>query len=108
MDRTEKISKVKAILGIDGNSEDTLIGTYVDLAESEILAWMYNGKTPTTVTTVPTKYETTQIMSVVSGYTIRGAEGQKMHYENGVQRTFVYDDMIAYIHSHVIPMVEVF
>lgn len=108
MTHTEKIESIKAILDIKDNTEDALLGTYLTLAKNEIIAWMYDGKEPETVVDVPKKYETTQIMAVVSGYTIRGAEGQKMHYENGVQRTFVYDDMVAYIHSHVIPMIEVF
>ena len=49
----------------------------------------------------------TQVHAVIAGYSISGAENQTAHSENGISRSFKYEDMIAYIRSHVIPIVKV-
>lgn len=89
-------------------SEDTL-KTYIELAGSEILAWMYHlvGGVPEDVTDVPAKYEGIQIYAVVAGWTHAGVEGELHHHENGVIRVFKYEDMLDYIHNHVLPFVRV-
>jgi len=109
MDRSTKLSNIKVLLGVNDGSLDTLLGTYLDLSTQEILAWLYQmrGGIPSTVTDVPAVYEVVQISSVVAGYSHSGAEGEKVHNENGINRTFVYEDMIAYIHAHVYPYVGV-
>jgi hypothetical protein len=80
---------------------------FLSFAKNEILAWLYSGKTPDGVTDVPTQYETVQIMAVVAGYGLSGAENQTAHSENGISRTFKYSDMVDYIRSHVAPYVQV-
>lgn len=99
-----KVSILKTILGIRDNSEDTLLGEYLALAKNEILNWKYSnvGGVPTIVTDVPAEDETTQIMAVVTGYNLRGAENQRSHNENGIIRSFKYADMVAYIRANVI------
>ena len=83
--------------------------TYLTLSENEILAWMYHlvGGVPEDVTAVPSKYEGTQIYAVVAGWTHAGVEGELHHHENGVIRVFKYEDMLDYIHNHVLPYVRV-
>lgn len=49
----------------------------------------------------------TQINAVIAGYSISGAEGEVTHSENGISRTFKYEDMVNYIRSHVIPIAKV-
>jgi hypothetical protein len=102
----EKLAMLKAMPGMDTVTETTL-AVYLDLSKAEILAWLYSGKTPDTVTDVPAQYEPTQIMAIIAGYGIAGAENQTAHSENGISRTFKYEDMIAYVRSHVRPFVEV-
>lgn len=82
---------------------------YLNLAGKEILAWMYHliGGVPDGMTVVPEKYDGTHIYSVVAGYTHAGAEGEKQHNENGINRVFVYADMLDYIHNNVLPYVRV-
>jgi hypothetical protein len=93
---------LKTVLGITGTDSDTLLQTYLDVAKREILAWRYS-YAMADVFDVPVEYETTQVMAVVTGFSIRGAEGQTVHNENGISRTFQYADMVAYIRANVIP-----
>ena len=110
MTSAEKLTAVKELLN-DGNPlpSDTKLNTYIDLAKKEILSWMYSqiGGVPETVTDVPAKYEITQIYAVVAGYTHAGAEGEKQHQENGVNRYFVTSDMLDYIRRNVLAIVRV-
>lgn len=109
MTKSDKLSNIKILLEVNDDSMDTLLETYIDLSTNEILAWLYQmkGGIPTDVTEVPAVYEVVQIYSVVAGFSQRGAEGEKVHNENGINRTFNYTDMIDYIHAHVYPYVGV-
>lgn len=102
MTREQKIAAISAILG-DMELTTEQIGTYLDLAKAEILAWRYS-YSEQEVTEVPTEYESTQIEAVVVGLSIQGAEGQLQHTENGISRQFNYATMINYIRAHVIPI----
>lgn len=105
MTDTEKLNRLKILLNIGDESEDTILTEYLDMAKSEILNWIYAGDIPEDITDVPQRYEQTQIQAVIAGYSISGAEEQTSHTENGIARVFRYSDMLQYIHSHVIPMV---
>mgnify|MGYP002622569097 CR=1 FL=1 len=108
MTDAEKLTMVKTLLDIDTTdiSEDALIAVYLTASAREILAWRFSYGS-TEVTEVPDEYEMTQIFAVVAGYSIGGAEGQTVHNENGINRTFKYTDMVAYIRAHVIPICKV-
>ena len=107
----QKLETVKTLLD-DGTGylpSDEKLNTYISIAGSEILAWMYHlvGGVPDDTVNVPTRYEGTQIYAVVAGYTHAGAEGEQTHIENGVHRHFIYSDMLDYIHNHVLPFARV-
>lgn len=110
MTDAEKLETLETLLSDGGSvpSEDKL-NVYLALARNEILQWMYHlvGGVPESVQEVPDKYEVTQIYAVVAGYTHAGAEGQNQHIENGIQRAFVYSDMMDYIRSNVMAIVRV-
>lgn len=108
MDTAEKLSMVKTLLGIatTDTSEDERIKVYLTASEKEILGWRYSYST-SVPDVIPVEYEMTQIHAVIAGYSIAGAEGQVSHSENGISRIFKYEDMIAYIRTHVIPFVKV-
>lgn len=101
MTDAEKLSQVKSLMNITGTDFDAQLAVFLSFAQSEILSWLYSGKTPDDVTDVPARYEPTQVMSVVAGYGLQGAENQTAHSENGISRTFKHEDMISYIRSHV-------
>lgn len=108
MTDAEKLTAVKSILHITSSDEDALLNTYLSLASAEILSALYavNGNVPTGAM-MPEKYEVTQIMAVVEGYSQSGAEGETVHNENGINRTFRNADMTEYIRRSVSPYVGV-
>lgn len=108
MSDESKLNMVKTLLDIsaDDTNSDELISTYLIMAEREIVSWRYS-YTDLDVVTVPDEYEMTQVMAVVAGFSQGGAENQLAHNENGIYRTFKYEDMIAYIRAHVIPYCKV-
>ena len=108
MSDNEKLAMVKTILEISPEdlSSDELISAYLTLSAKEILSWRYSYSDRNLID-VPPEYEVTQVMAVVAGYSQGGAENQLQHGENGIQRTFKYADMVAYIRAHVIPLCKV-
>ena len=108
MTDTQKLNRLKIILGSDATDEDELLMEYLDIAKDEILNWLYMrfGAVPADVDEVPAAYEQTQIFAVLAAFNIRGAEGQTLHIENGMHRQFVYDDLVKYIRTHVFPYVR--
>lgn len=88
----DKINKIKLILG--GDEKEDVIGAYLEMAESEILSW-------SGAESVSPNYDTVQIMAVIAGYNLLGAENQTSHSENGISRVFKYSDMLAYIRNNV-------
>lgn len=108
MTESQKLTRLKILLEETGSDEDELLSEYLAIAKDEILNWLYIrlGAVPPEVDEVPAAYEQIQIMSVVAAYNIRGAEGQTKHNENGVDREFVYEDLVKYIRTHVFPYVR--
>lgn len=108
MSTADKLAKVKVVLGITGDSMDTTLSAYLDIAKREIISWRYSLAPAESVPEeVPVDYEMVQVMSVVAGYTQRGAEGETMHQENGFIHRFSYTDMLHYIHVNVLPIARV-
>lgn len=106
MTMDEKIKMLEALLGDTTIPVDRL-EAYLAAAEKEILAWRYSYSSQT-VSEVPAEYEMTQIHAVIAGIGISGAENQTQHSENGINRSFKYADMLAYIRAHVLPIVGVY
>ena len=101
MDNQGKLSLVKTSLGISASDDsyDLDILAYLDMAGETILNWMYTHYPeghPADME-VPRRYSMVQINAVVAGYSHRGAEGETVHNENGINRTFKDEDMDAYI-----------
>lgn len=105
MTDVEKLSMVKTFLGITENSQDATLQVYLSAAQKEIISWHYGNET--TITSVPSEYEMTQVQAVVTGFNLIGAENEEVHNENGINRHFKYSDMLQYIRSQVIPYAKV-
>lgn len=97
---------LKTILGISDTSEDVLLTTYLSLAEKEILQFKYSFAADVP-NSIDAEDEVTQVFAVVAGYNLIGMENQTVSIENTVHRSFKYEDMVAYIRSHVIPYARV-
>jgi len=103
-----KLAVIKTMLDpASDTSLDGDISVYLEISKEEILNWLYinHPEKRKGVTDVPTRYEMVQVHAVVNGYSHKGAEGEKVHNENGINRTFKYDDMIAYIRNHVFQLI---
>jgi len=106
MTENQKIEAINAML--DKKEDENKLSVYLNFAKEEILNKMYAFKErPIKVVNVPSKYEQVQIMAVIVGLTVAGAEGQNSHSENGIGRSFSYPTMVEYIHTHVMTVVGV-
>lgn len=110
MTNEQKIEVLQTLLGEGGEvPPEATLQAYLNISEMEILNWKYHlvGGVPDGVTSVSPADEGAQIYAVIAGYTHAGAEGEKQHNENGINRVFIYSDMIDYIRNHVLPLVRV-
>ncbi len=104
MDMTQKLTYIKAMLGITDTSEDSLLTSYLNMAAFEIIQFKYSlVGVPDGMTEPDAEDAMTQVMAVLAGYNDRGAENQTSHNENQIYRTFHYTDMLQYIRSNIIP-----
>lgn len=82
------LENIKLILGIADTSKDALITLYITMTTQDILDIMYPYGIPVDVTAVPAKYESVQILMVIFWYNTQGVEGQSVHSENGINRSY--------------------
>ena len=108
MTQNEKLSSLKTILfGNSGDGDSSInaeLTVYLNLTKQAILQFKYRmvGGVPEDVTDVSAEDEVIQIMACAEGYAHKGGQGESRHNENGIDRTWKYDDMLAYVHEHVI------
>lgn len=108
MNASDKLTYIKAMVGITGTAEDALINVYLALSAQEIINWKYSlVGIPDGLTDVDAEDEVVQIHAVIAGYNIRGAENQTSHNENQIYRTFDANDMVDYIRNKIIPYAKV-
>lgn len=104
MTEQELINAINLILG--ETVSDTLLSAYITQARRECINWEYHLLEPTAdeiASINVNKYDSLIIDAIVTGYSIRGAEGETQHSENGILRGFKYSDMRHYIESHLVP-----
>lgn len=101
----EMIAQINLMMGESYSAE--LLSAYISQAQQECYRYEYqlvgepvleDGESPDY-----SKYDSVVIFSVIQGMSIRGAEGETQHSENGILRGFKYSDMNDYIHAHIIP-----
>ena len=99
MTEEEKIKTLKVMVG-DSDCDDVL-STYLLLAGRKIInrAYPYDS----TVTDVPSEYETLQCEIAAYMLNKRGAEGQTQHTENGISRQYENADIPASMLKSVTP-----
>ena len=79
MTTSELKDRINLILGEEYDA--SLLEVYIEQAQTECVNWEYQ----------------------LIGISIRGAEGETQHSENGILRGYKYSDMRQYIHNHLIP-----
>lgn len=100
MTKREMINTINLMMGEEYPQE--LLSAYISHAQNECALWEYQ------LVQMPedfdmTKYDNTVINAVINGLSIRGAEGETQHSENGILRGFKYSDMADYVHAHIVP-----
>lgn len=88
MTQAEKITRVKTLLDNDTTATDSLVTVFLAEAKDTILNRIYPFGIPYDVTEVPTRYETFECSLAQRYFLRRGAEGEIVHNENGVNRTY--------------------
>lgn len=95
----EKLIALKAIVG--GSDGDEVLSTYLKLAGRKIInrAYPYDSS----VTEVPTQYDTLQCEIAAYMLNKRGAEGQTSHSENGITRAYENADIPSSMLKEITP-----
>ena len=86
----DKLQTLKLLTGAT-DSEDGLLLALLSLAEGKILERLY--PYDHSKETMPTRYVGKQIEIAVYLYNKQGAEGQTVHSENGISRTYESADV---------------
>lgn len=100
MTTAEIISQVNLMMGEEYSDE--LLSAFIQQAQTECANWEFQliGK-PDDLDM--TKYDQVVINAVIVAMSLRGAEGETQHSENGILRGFKWSDMADYIHNHIVP-----
>lgn len=88
MTLAEKIALVQTLVENDPAATTAVVTVYLLDAEAAIFNRMYPFGQPSTVTAVPSRYERLQCKLAMRYFLRRGAEGEKAHNENGINRTY--------------------
>ena len=99
MTTAEKITMIKAMTG---ETVDATISAYLFLAAQKIcrIAYPYDS----TINDVPEKYDALHVDATAYLLNKRGAEGQTMHNENGIARTYEDADLPATMLRSIVPV----
>ena len=101
MDDTTKITLLTAMTG---ESDESVLTAYLELASAKILNHMYPYVTDISSLSVPSKYDMNTVEIAAYLLNKRGAEGETAHTESGVSRTYGHADVpYAYLRP-IIPM----
>ena len=98
MTNDEKIALVSTL---SGELDEEVVSAFLYMAGQKILALAYPFNH--TVTAVPAQYEHVQIDAAVYLLNKRGAEGELIHNENGVYRTYEDADLPASMLREIVP-----
>lgn len=83
-----KIETVKTLVEHDDAATDAVVSVYLEKARAAILRRLYPWGQWTDETTVPLKYEMLQCELASRYFLKKGAEGEYIHDENGVNRHY--------------------
>lgn len=103
MTQTEKLQLLKAMVG--GSDTEEVLLAYLNIAGEKIMnrAYPYG----TEETEVPARYGFLQCEIATYLLNKRGAEGQLIHSENGISRTYASADIPPAMLNAVTPFCEV-
>ena len=88
MENTAAIQIVQTLVENDSAATDTLVTVYLNDAKAAILRRLYPFGIPSDVTAVPSIYEMLWCKLAARYFLRRGAEGENLHGENGIERRY--------------------
>lgn len=86
MDDNAKIAMVQTLVNNDPEATSEVCSVYLSLAAEQMLHRLY--PFDSTKTEIPSQYDVTQCELARNLFLRRGAEGEKIHNENGIYRTW--------------------
>lgn len=89
MTQEEKLTALKVMVG--SSDSDEVLSTYLTFAGSKIIAKAYPYQND--ITEVPAQYAHLQVEIAAYMLNKRGAEGETVHTENGISRTYENADV---------------
>lgn len=102
MNNSDKIARLTALISPDTASDD-LLEYLLEQAEGIVLNKRYPFGVPEGAT-VPAVYEHIQLRVAVELFTKMGAEGQIIHSENGVSRSYESGNVSPSLLKQIIPV----
>ena len=88
MTNAEKIATVQTLVESDAEATDAVVSVYLNLARNTMLERLYPLDKTKTVTDIPARYDSIQCELAARYYLRRGGQGEILHSENGVSRTW--------------------
>ena len=102
MTDTEKLSMLTSMTG---ETDTDVLSTYLTLAKGVVVSKVYPYGTGEEE--IPTPYHTTQVEIAAYMLNKRGAEGETVHSENGVSRSYEDGDIPPTLLRRIVPMAGV-
>ena len=100
MTASEMLATVKTLIGEDPQATDAVLSVFINKADSMVANTLYPfGNIPEDYTT-PTRYHMLVCQIAVAEYAKQGAEGETVHIENGIHRTYratTSDDLLKFV-----------
>lgn len=100
MTAAEMLAHTKALIGDDPQATDAVITAFISKAEDMVMNTLYPfGNIPDGYVT-PIRYHMLVCNIAVAEYSHQGSEGETVHIENGIHRTYratTSDDLLKFV-----------
>jgi hypothetical protein len=100
MTASQMLETVKTLIGEDPQATDAVLSVFIQKAEDMIANTLYpTGNIPEGYAT-PLRYHMLACQIAVAEYSKQGAEGETVHIENGIHRTYratTSDDLLKFV-----------
>lgn len=98
MTDSEMIAMIKTLIG-DSNADEEELSSYLALAKDAIVTRLYPIKVPDDYV-MESRYDTLACRIAADMYLRRGAEGETVHIENNIHRTYRstnWEELLMYV-----------
>lgn len=98
MTDSEMIAMIKTLIG-DSNADEGELSSYLTLAKDAIVTRLYPIKVPDDYV-MESRYDTLACRIAADMYLRRGAEGETVHIENNIHRTYRstnWEELLMYV-----------